>query len=652
MNAVCGIAGFLKRGAGQPQAAMCAQVVRMADAIRHRGPDDSGAWVDASAGIALSHRRLSIIDLSPLGHQPMESADGNWIIVFNGEIYNFQELRDELEGRGHAFWGHSDTEVMLAAFTEWGVEKSLRRFNGMFAFAVWNRAERTLYFARDRLGKKPLYYGWAGDTLLFGSELKALQAHAAFRAEIDRGALALFLRHNYIPSPHSIYRGIFKLPPAAMVAVPPSATGVTPAPVSYWSAREVAEQGAGRRIAGVEEALEELGALLKSAVGLRMIADVPLGAFLSGGIDSSLVVSLMQASSARPVKTFSIGFHEQTHDEARHAKAVARHLGTEHTELYVTPRDAMDVIPRLPSMFDEPFADSSQIPTFLVSQLARTEVTVSLSGDGGDELFAGYSAYHANAKFWTRYGAMPRVVRQVLSLGARGLSPSSWDHVMARLNSWAPEGWRRDSPGIRLHRLANVLSQPTEETVYRSLISYWQPPFSLVPEDLEPPTAFTDPARRARLGSFTERMMYLDTVSYLPDDILVKVDRASMAVSLEARCPLLDHRVAEFAWRVPLEMKVRDGKGKWLIRQLLYRYVPEAMVERPKTGFEVPLGDWLRGPLRGWAERLIAPERLRSEGILNPEPLRPFWTQHINGVYDWGRRLWPVLMFQAWLEAQ
>jgi asparagine synthase (glutamine-hydrolysing) len=631
---------------------MCAQVVKMSDSLRHRGPDDSGAWVEAETGVALSFRRLAIIDLSPMGHQPMESTDGNWIIVFNGEIYNFQELRQELEGLGHTYRGRSDTEVMLAAFSEWGVEESLRRFNGMFAFAVWNRATRTLYIARDRLGKKPLYYGWAGDTLLFGSELKALQSHAAFRAEIDRGALALFLRHNYIPSPYSIFRGIYKLPAATMLAITPGAKGSNPAPVSYWSVREVAERGARNRVTEVREALEELDGLLRSAVGLRMIADVPLGAFLSGGIDSCLVVSLMQALSSRPAKTFSIGFREETHDEARHAKAVARHLGTDHTELYVTPQDAMDVIPRLPSMFDEPFADSSQIPTFLVSKLARNDVTVSLSGDGGDELFGGYSAYQSNINFWRRYGPLPAAARQLVAWGIRRLPPDSWDRVLARLNSRAPESWRRDSAGLRMHRLANVLSQKSEETVYRALISYWQPPFSLVPGQVEPPTAFTDEGRRVRLDGFVEKMMYLDSVSYLPDDILVKVDRASMAVSLESRCPLLDYRVAEFSWRVPLEMKIRDGKGKWLIRQLLYRYVPEAMVERPKTGFSVPLGDWLRGPLRGWAERLIDPERMRSEGILDPEPVRPFWIQHVNGTYDWGRRLWPVLMFQAWLEAQ
>jgi asparagine synthase (glutamine-hydrolysing) len=649
---VCGLAGFLNRGEPLEAAAMAALATRMADTLRHRGPDDAGVWVDPAAGVALAHRRLSIVDLSPLGRQPMASSSGEWMIVFNGEIYNFLELRSELEACGHIFRGHSDTEVMLAAFDEWGFDAALRRFNGMFAFAAWQRSARKLYLARDRLGKKPLYYGWAGRTFLFGSELKALRAHPDFRGEIDPGVLALFLRHSYVPSPYSIYRGIRSLPPASWLVLGGEAPGALPEPVLFWSVREVAERGLRRPFTSAEEALEELDSLLRDAVKLRMIADVPLGAFLSGGVDSSLVVALMQAQSARPVKTFAIGFREESFDEARHAKAVAAHLGTDHTEQYVTPADAMSVIPRLPAMFDEPFADSSQIPTFLVSKLARSRVTVSLSGDGGDELFGGYAAYLTNLRFWRRYGGLPRAARRMLAAGARALSPQAWDGLFTRLDPVLPAAVKRSSAGIRLHRLATALSQDTAETVYRSLMSYWQPPFSLVRGACEPLTAFTDPARRAALDGFAEKMMYLDMISYLPDDILVKVDRASMAVSLEARGPLLDYRVAELAWRIPLSMKIRDGQGKWLLRRLLYRYVPRELVERPKAGFAVPIGAWIRGPLRDWAEELLRPERLAAGGLLDPAPVRNLWRHHIQGVHDWGRHLWPVLIFQAWREAQ
>lgn len=624
---------------------------RMADRLRHRGPDDSGVWVDAAAGIALAHRRLAILDLSPLGRQPMTSASGDWIVAYNGEIYNFAELRAELEGRGHRFRGHSDTEVMLAAFEEWGLEASLKRFNGMFAFAAWHRSARTLYLARDRLGKKPLYYGWAGNAFLFASELKALRAHPAFRREIDPGALALFLRHNYIPHPYSIYRGIRCLAPGTALAIPESAAGETPPAVVYWSHKLVAEQGIQHPVEEAAEALERLDALLRDAVRLRMIADVPLGAFLSGGIDSSLIVALMQRQSSRPVMTFSIGFHEQGFDEAAYARAVAAHLGTDHTELYVSPAEARDVIPSLPEIYDEPFADASQIPTFLVSKLARGRVTVSLSGDGGDELFGGYSAYLSNLRFWRRYGRLPLPVRRLVAAAARALSPEAWDGIFAHLKPVVPAA-RRSSAGLRLLRLAVALAQDSEEGVYCSLLSHWQPPLTPLAGIEEPPTAFRDPARRAALSGFAERMMYLDMISYLPDDILVKVDRASMAVSLEVRCPLLDYRVAELAWRLPLALKIRDGKGKWILRQLLYRYVPPELVERPKAGFSPPVGNWIRGPLREWAEELIRPARLASDGLFDPAPIRAVWDQHLRGSFDWGMLLWPVLIFQAWRQAQ
>lgn len=631
---------------------MAALAARMADTLRHRGPDDSGVWIDPEAGIALGHRRLAILDLSPLGRQPMTSASGHWVVVYNGEVYNFAELRAELEGRGHRFRGHSDTEVMLAAFEEWGLEASLKRFNGMFAFAAWHRPTRTLYLARDRVGKKPLYYGWAGNVFLFGSELKALRAHPAFRAEIDPGALALLLRHNYIPHPYSIYRGIRSLRPATFLALDEAASGEIPSPTPYWSHKLVAEEGLQHPVKEPAEALERLDALIRDAVRLRMIADVPLGAFLSGGIDSSLVVALMQAQSSRPVMTFSIGFREEGFDEAAHARAVAAHLGTDHTELYVSPAEARDVIPSLAEIYDEPFADDSQIPTFLVSKLARSRVTVSLSGDGGDELFGGYAAYLSNLRFWRRYGRLPLGVRRLMAAAARALSPEAWDGVFARLTPLLPEANRRPSAGLRLHRLAVALEQDSEEAIYCSLMSHWQPPMTPLAGIEEPPTAFRDPERRAALPGFAERMMYLDLISYLPDDILVKVDRASMAVSLEARCPLLDYRVAELAWRLPLEMKIRNGQGKWILRQLLYRYVPRELVERPKAGFALPVGIWMRGPLREWAEELLRPTRLKSEGLLDPAPIRAVWEQHLRGEHDWAGLLWPVLIFEAWRQAQ
>ena len=636
---MCGIAGFLDRSGTDGPERLYALVTSMTDAIAYRGPDDSGAWSDAEAGIVLGQRRLSIIDLSAEGHQPMASADGNWMIVFNGEVYNFQELRKELEALGCRFRGHSDTEIMLAAFERWGVDASVRRFNGMFAFALWDRRERRLWLCRDRLGKKPLYYGWAGNTLLFGSELKALRAHPAFCAGISRDAVAVYLRLGYIPAPWSIYQGIFKLPPGTHLTFGPEHAGTNGAPVPYWSAREAAERGLQNRIGSFDEAMGELDTLLRSAVGLRMISDVPLGAFLSGGIDSSLVVSLMQALGSQPVKTFCIGFEEQTHNEAIYARAVAKHLGTDHTEMTLTARQALDTVPLLPRMFDEPFADSSQIPTFLVSQMARRHVTVSLSGDGGDELFAGYSAYSSNLRFFQKYGALPPAIRALAAWGMRSLPQPFW-------NSFLPRS-EVSTAGARLHRLASTLRQPTSETIYRNLMSFWEEPESVVRGAHEPPTPFTT-AESAGLSNMTEKMMLLDALVYLPDDILVKVDRASMAVSLEARGPLLDYRLFEFAWRVPLEFKVHDGKGKWILRELLNRYIPSALVDRPKAGFAIPIAQWLRGPLRDWAEMLLSENRLREQGLLNPAAVRQTWKEHLEG-YDWSSRLWTVLMLESWM---
>ena len=651
---MCGIVGFIDSLRQTSDDELEATARRMALAIRHRGPDDEGAWVDPAAGLALAFRRLSIVDLSPQGHQPMISACGRYVIAFNGEIYNFGDLRHDLdtEAPGLPWRGHSDTEVMLAAISRWGLDAAIRRFNGMFAFAVWDRQERSLHLVRDRLGKKPLYYGWMGTSFLFGSELKALAAHPSFEGEVDRDVLALFLRHNYVPNPYSIYRGIKKLPPATMLTLSSDKAGEYPAPIPYWSARQMAEKGVQAPFQGSEaQAIERLDELLRDAVRMRMVADVPLGAFLSGGIDSSLVVALMQAQSPRPVRTFTIGFNEADYNEAEDAGRVARHLGTDHTELYVTPEEARAVIPRLPEIFDEPFSDSSQIPTLLVSEMARRHVTVSLSGDGGDELFGGYNRYFWAMKVWSSVGWMPRRVRQAAASAIFALSPDTWGRTFHRLDPVLP-GWARQrQPGDKLHRLAGIMAVDRPESIYRGLVSHWKEPASMVLGSREPPTILSDESRWANVGDFTQGMMYLDTVTYLPDDILTKVDRASMAVSLEARAPLLDYRVMELAWQLPPSMKIRDGRGKWILRELLYRYVPREMIDRPKMGFGVPIDSWLRGPLRDWAESLLDERRLREEGFLDPAPIRRMWAEHLSGRQNWQYYLWDILMFQAWLEA-
>jgi asparagine synthase (glutamine-hydrolysing) len=646
---MCGITGFWSEGARG--SGTSDDLRRMTDALQHRGPDDSGVWVDPDTGVHLGHRRLSIVDLSPDGHQPMVSHDGRYVIVFNGEVYNFADLRRELTAGGDAppFRGHSDTEVMLAAITRWGLEAAVRRFVGMFAFALWDRRERVLHLVRDRLGIKPLYYGWVRGAFVFGSELKALGEHPGSDREIDRGALALFLRHGYVPAPHSIYRGISKLAPGTILSLP--APSERRQPVPFWEARAVAEAGVARRFAGTpEEGVEELDRLLRDAVRLRMVADVPLGAFLSGGVDSSTVVALMQAQSDRPVRTFSIGVHEGGYDEAPEARAVAEHLGTDHTELYVTPQDALGVIPHLPEMYDEPFADPSQIPTFLVSRLARRDVTVSLSGDGGDELFAGYNRYTWVKRIWDVVGRLPRSARAGLGGALMAVAPETWDRWHGRLEPVLPGALRHRYPGDKLHKLAQVLTADGPDAMFYSLISYWKNPSSVVIGGTEPPTALTDPAARARIGDLVERMMYADLVTYLPEDILTKVDRASMAVSLEARVPLLDHRVVEFAWTLPLALKVRDGQTKWPLRQVLYRYVPRELIERPKAGFGIPLDTWLRGPLREWAEDLLSEDALSRDGFFHAGPIRDKWRQHLAGTHNWQYLLWHVIMFQAWLR--
>jgi asparagine synthase (glutamine-hydrolysing) len=661
---VCGFAGFLGPNIKAHGADPAELVRRMCDTLAHRGPDDAGVWVDDV--VALGHRRLAVLDLSAAGHQPMVSADERYVIVFNGEIYNHLELRGELRhgppqrdatrARGAAdppaspAWrGRSDTETLLAAVATWGVANALRRCVGMYAFALWDRQGRQLTLARDRLGEKPLYYGWQGDAFLFGSELKALRVHPRFSTEIDRNALALLLRHNYVPAPYTIYQGIHKLTPGACLTV--SADGQKAVPVPYWSAREVAEQGQRNRFRGSrDDARVELDLLLRQAVKGQMLADVPLGAFLSGGVDSSAVVALMQAQSSRPTRTFTIGFWEQGYNEADFAKAVALQLKTDHTELYVTEANALAVVPQLPGIYDEPFADSSQIPTFLVSQLARRHVTVSLSGDGGDELFGGYNRYFWATAIWRRMRWLPSPMRAALAAALTRVPPQHWNGLVQPLMRLLPPSWRYANPGDKLHKLAEILAVRQPDEIYHALVSHWPRPASIVVRGEEPDTALTNKLAWAHIDEFAHRMMYLDLVSYLPDDILVKVDRAAMNVSLETRVPFLDHRLVEFAWRLPLSMKIRNGRGKWLLRQLLRSYIPERLIERPKMGFGVPLDAWLRGPLRSWAEALLDEARLRREGYFQPEPIRRLFAEHLSGRRNWAYHLWDVLMFQAWHE--
>jgi asparagine synthase (glutamine-hydrolysing) len=650
---MCGIAGFLDTTLRNSSEQLRATAKRMGDTLQHRGPDDAGIWVDATAGVALAHRRLSILDVSPAGHQPMVSGSGRYVIVYNGEIYNFQQLRKELEKSNNAplrFRGHSDTEVLLACFDSWNVEPTLSRVNGMFAFALWDRQDRVLYLGRDRLGEKPLYYGWIGDVFLFGSELKALRAHPRFGAEINLEALALYLRHNCVPAPHSIYRGVQKLLPGTFLAV----TGQRlpdPVLVPFWSLRQVAESGVASSFRGSDtEALDQLEVLLRDAVRIRMLSDVPLGAFLSGGVDSSLVASFMQAESTRRIKTFSIGFRDAEYDEAKDAASVARHLGTEHTELYVTPREAMALIPSLPAIYDEPFADSSQIPTFLLSRIARRHVTVGLSGDGGDEVFCGYTRHVWGHRVWKSISAMPRPLRRASAAVLSSVPSDGWDSLFQVIRPFVPTAMKHRLPGQKLHKLARLLALSDLASVYTTLASHWNDPARVVIGAAEPPTVVTTPGAGANLSEFTERMMFLDTLTFLPDDILTKVDRASMAVSLEARIPLLDHRVVEFAWRLPMSMKLRDNRGKWILRELLGRFVPHSLVDRPKSGFSIPLDRWLRGPLRDWAEPLLAERRIREDGFFHVQPIREKWAAHLSGKGAWQHHLWDILMFQAWRD--
>ena len=624
---MCGITGFWKQPAESAQV-MTQWGDAMNRALQHRGPDDGGLWADDAAGVVLANRRLAILDLSPAGHQPMTSHCGRYVIAYNGEVYNFLDIRRDLEKEGRYFVSNSDTEVLLEACASWGIERALSRLNGMFSFALWDAKERTLTLVRDRLGVKPLYYGWSRNTFLFGSELKAFHSFPDFTGTLDRSSLVLFLRLGYVPAPYSIYENIYKLPPGHFLTV--SAPHERASARPYWCVREIAETGTQNRFRGdIHEAADQVERLLRDSVRLRMLADVPVGAFLSGGIDSSLVAAMMQAQTTSTVKTFTIGFTEDSHNEADYARQIARHLGSDHTDLCLSPSDARDIIPLLPTIYDEPFADPSQIPTFLVSQLARQTVTVSLSGDGGDELFGGYKEYLLGTQRWRLLRNLPPILRSLMREGFKGID------VLAK---------------GRFRKIEQMLKVTTPEAMHHYHVSRWRWPADLVPEASEHLTAFTDPGLYAEALNDTERMMYMDLVTYLPEDILTKLDRASMAVSLEARVPFLDYRLVEFAWQLPVDFKIHRGQGKRILRSILPRYVPPRLFERPKMGFDLPLGQWLRGPLRPWVEELLDATKLRRQGIFNPMPVGQAWMDHLHGKQDRATELWGILMFQAWQQ--
>lgn len=650
---MCGFAGFFQTGV--PESVAKEILGKMNGALVHRGPDEEGFWIASAAGIALGHRRLAVLDLTPAGHQPMISLRGRYVMVFNGEIYNHAELKERVSAERGVDWrGHSDTEILLAAVDCWGLERSLREATGMFALALWDTQEEVLWLARDRLGEKPLYHGWQGSSrnraFLFSSDLGALRPHPSFEAKLDRQALCQFMRYDYVPSPKSIYEGIGKLEPGVCLRFCPRDLSLQKFP--YWSLGDVILSGKARPFLGDErQAVDQMEKLLTESVGRQVVADVPVGAFLSGGIDSSTIVALMQRQSPGKVRTFTIGFREDLYNEAVSARKVAQHLGTDHTELYMEPDRARSVIPLLPAIYTEPFADPSQIPTFLVSQLARSKVTVSLSGDGGDELFGGYNRYLLTDRLWKALSPFPATWRRKMGRWMGQLSPEDWNRLFARIDGWIPRSFRLSNWGDKIHKGAKVLDCSSMEEIYLRLVSHWENPAAVVIGATEPPPfVWANPPALAGLGG-VEKMMAWDIWTYLPDDILTKVDRAAMAVSLETRIPFLDHRIVEFAWRLPLAMKIKRGLGKRILRKLLERHVPADLVERPKMGFSAPISEWLRGPLRPWAEDLLNEGALRRAGWLRPEPIRALWQEHLMGQRNWQTPLWNVLMFQGWLES-
>ncbi len=648
---MCGIAGLFDPRQRSGPDRLGRWAADMAAAVTHRGPDDAGLWVDPDGRVAFGHRRLAVVDLSPNGHQPMTSADGRWVLSYNGEIYNFTELRRLLSEQGVAFRGSSDTEVLLEAVQKWGVDAALDASEGMFALALWDRQRRALHLVRDRFGEKPLYYGWAGQSLAFGSELKSLRCLADFSPELDRDAVALYLRASCIPAPRTVYRGVCKVRPGQIVTFDDRAVpGVLPAGRPFWSARTAIEDARRRPLSGSSGSLvDQTEEVLTRSVADRMVADVPIGAFLSGGVDSSLVVALMQKTSDRPVQTFTAGFAEREFDESDEAAAVASHLGTDHTALRVGDSDAAAVIPRIPDIWDEPFADISQIPVLLVSELARTKVTVSLSGDGGDELFAGYNRHAWLERLWRHGSLLPVPVRRAAGSALERIPPSVADGV-AGMTSALPVRWQVRNPATKVAKVGKVLAASDRADAYRSLVSHWDGAESMVIGAQTRELSYPDSRDGPALSGTTEQMLWLDLIGYLPDDILTKLDRAAMAPSLETRVPFLDRSVLDLAWRLPMEMKLHGGTTKWVLRQVLYRHVPAALVDRPKMGFGVPIGSWLRGRLRPWADGLLDEKRLAHQGLLDVEPVRRAWSQHLAGRRDNAYALWDVLVLQAWIE--
>jgi asparagine synthase (glutamine-hydrolysing) len=642
-------------------------MTKMNDALYRRGPDDQGIWLDGENNIALGHRRLAVIDLSEKGKQPMRSACGRYVIVYNGEIYNFRSIRKELEKEGVSIDGDSDTAVLLASIVKWGIKSSIKKAHGMFAFSLWDSDDKVLYLVRDRLGEKPLYYGYSGNQFLFASELKSLTSFPEWRGEIDRDVLTLQLRYGYIPAPYSIYKGIFKLLPGSILKLPledlqyrkelnPGGQSIDKnslSPQRYWSARSVAETAVNNKVHYTkEEAVNTLQDILGRTIKNQMIADVPLGAFLSGGIDSSIVVALMQSQSINPVRTFTIGFHEARFNEAKYAKKVADHIGTDHTEMYITSKEAMEVIPDLPGYYDEPFSDPSQIPTYLVSKLAKEQVTVCLSGDGGDELFAGYERYFWAMSVRNIIESLPMVARKTFASILQRVPIPIWDMLLTTFYPVLPKRFHFHQPGEKLNKLGDLLRTKDFELMYRRLISQIGDPAKYVLGSTEPETVLSMKKEWPQLSDDLETMQYLDTVSYLPDDILVKLDRASMGISLESRVPLLDHKIVEFAWSLPRELKVQDKTGKCILKDLLYKYVPRELVDRPKMGFGVPIGEWLRGGMREWAEDLLDLDMLERQGILNSKSVRKMWVEHKSGKRNWEYQLWNILVFQSWHQKQ
>ncbi len=640
---MCGITGIYqfdkKYGPQQLQTIVNA----MTDTLQHRGPDSRGTWIDSDIGIGLGHRRLAIRDLSPGGHQPMVSASDRYVIVYNGEIYSHREIARDLEKKGCFLRGTSDTELILEACAEWGVEQALKKLIGMFAFALFDRQNYNLFLVRDRLGIKPLYWACIDGLFFFGSELKALRAADGWEPRLNRNALSAFMRHNYIPAPHSIYQDVHKLMPGCMLKLGRKGN---PEISHYWNFRAIAEQSIKTRLQDDDATLlNQLDSLLSDAIRRRLVSDVPLGVLLSGGIDSALVSALMAEQSEHPINTFTIGFKEQQFNEAPYAKAIAKHLGTCHTELYVKPEHALELIDNLPRWYDEPFADSSQIPTAIVCELTKKHVTVVLSGDGGDELFAGYNRYTLGLEMWEKANIAPFIIRKMMARGILS-QPTSRLDVLAY---FLPPRFRRTQLGNKLHKFANAILLDNPDLMYRRMISHWHKPDNMIINACEPKGILWDDTVTRTIPEFLERMQFLDTVTYLPDDILTKIDRASMSVSLETRVPLLDHRIVELAWRMPQRMKLRNGQGKWALRQILQKRVPRTLIERPKMGFGVPFDQWLRGPLREWAEHLLDEKRLKQQGLFVVEPVRQRWKAHLNGT-NWGYPLWNVLMAQAWID--